>query len=500
MSTQWQNSRKLSERIVVTGWLTLETPAHFGNGDSEGLLDMPLHLDAVDGCTLITGSSLAGALRNYVYQSNPYFAEQLFGRVDNTAERGVSEESLVIIDDALGGKPSVEVRDGVAIDPETRTSDDKFKFDIELLTAGSRFPLSFELQLRKTIRSEERTQLLQNFALALNGLAQGEIRLGKRKRRGFGLCRAHGWLVDRFDMTAPQDMVKWLRFRPTFADPAQTQQENIFQKLKVAPIAPPQAACKLNATFRIDGSLLVRSEPVDIIAPDAVHLHSKRNGKEQPVLSGTSVAGALRAQALRIANTLGKDGYDIVNDLFGYRDKNSNDAKDKRNDPPLSASRLWVDETVIEQPLSLVQQRVKIDRFTGGSYPGALFAVEPVFGSHKTRAHIRLRLDAAANELQTAAEATESARQTTAEIGILLLLLKDLWTGELPLGGEISVGRGRLVGEEATITIGPQRWVITPGKEGQLQISDGKAEELESYVNAFVGFTRKDTCKDKEEA
>lgn len=474
MSTQWQNPRNLSERIIVTGWLTLETPAHFGNGDSEGMLDMPLHLDAVEGRALLTGTSLAGALRNYVYHTNPRLAAQLFGQVDNTPDQGSSEESLMIIDDALGDKPQVEVRDGVAIDPQTRTAAEEFKFDIELLTAGSGFPLSFELQLRKNQRPEERTHLLRGFALSLHGLAQGEIRLGKRRRRGFGQCRVTGWQVHRFDMTTAKGMIEWLRYRPTCATQAQSDQSNIFQLLKVEPMTPPQVACKLDATFRIDGSLLVRSEPVELNAPDAVHLQSRRNGEQKPVLSGTSVAGALRAQALRIANTLGKDGYAMVDELFGYR------SKGKRDNHELSASRVWVDETEIEQPLSLVQQRVKIDRFTGGSYPGALFAVEPVFGKAETRAHIRLRLDASATDLQT-----------SAEIGLLLLLLKDLWTGELALGGERSVGRGRLAGERATITIGQNAWVITLDTNGHLQIADGEPAALESYVNAFVDFTPK---------
>lgn len=488
MSAQWQNSRNLSERIIVTGWLTLETPAHFGNGDSEGMLDMPLHLDTVERRALLTGTSLAGALRNYVYHTNQRLAEQLFGRVDNVSESGASEESLVIIDDALGDKPQVEVRDGVALDSQTRTAANEFKYDIELLAAGSGFPLSFELQLFKSHRSETRTHLLRGFALALHGLAQGEIRLGKRKRRGFGQCRVTGWQVRRFDMTTANGMVDWLRYTTTPAMKAQREQRTIFQLLNVEPLTSPQAACKVDATFRIDGSLLVRSEPLEINAPDAVHLQSRRNGELKPVLSGTSIAGALRAQALRIANTLGKDGYTMIDKMFGYR------AKSKTDENNLSASRVWVDETVIEQPLSLVQQRVKIDRFTGGSYHGALFAIEPVFGIPETRAHIRLRLDAAVSNSQ---DDTATERQTAAEIGLLLLLLKDLWTGELPLGGERGVGRGRLLGEHAIISIGPTTWQISMDTEGVLQISGGNAEALESYIGDFVGFTPTEDRKDR---
>ncbi|MFN8443270.1 MAG: RAMP superfamily CRISPR-associated protein [Caldilineaceae bacterium] len=471
MSTQWDNPRNLSQRIVVTGWLTLETPAHFGNGDSDGMLDMPLYLDALEGRALLTGTSLAGALRNYLFRANRTLAIQLFGETNNEKEQETSEESLVIIDDALGDKPQIEVRDGVALDPATGIATDEMKYDIELLAAGSRFPLSLELQLRQNDRPEKRTFLLRGFALALNGLAEGEIRLGKRKRRGFGQCRVTDWQVRVFDMTTPRGIVEWLRYTPTAINVPVGERRSIYELLHVTPLVAAQAACKVEATFRIDGSLLVRSTPIDLNAPDAVHLQSWREGKQRPVLSGTSVAGALRTQALRIANTLGKDGYQMVDALFGYRNKNKND------DHALSASRIWVDETEIDQPLSLVQQRVKIDRFTGGAYPGALFAEEPVFGQAETRAHIRFRLDAA-----------NSDRQTAAEIGLVLLLLKDLWTGDLPLGGERSIGRGRLAGEQATVTIGSNAWTIQrDGKEG-LQFQGSDPDTLEGYVAAFVEY------------
>ena len=34
--------RQIVERIVITGTLVLETPAHFGNGDADAFTDMPL--------------------------------------------------------------------------------------------------------------------------------------------------------------------------------------------------------------------------------------------------------------------------------------------------------------------------------------------------------------------------------------------------------------------------------------------------------------------------
>ncbi len=213
MSAQWQNPRGIQERIVVRGILVLETPTHLGNGDADGPLDIPLLLDPLEGRALLTGTSIAGALRNYLRAQDTRLAEILFGtppRDFRGAKKPVSDEesqqSLLVADDALGEKPRVEVRDGVAIDPQTRNAEEKKRFDIELLEAGTEFPLSFELLVTK----EHPNELRQAFVLALQGLEKGEVRLGKRKRRGFGCCRVREWHVERYEVNTPAGMIAWL--------------------------------------------------------------------------------------------------------------------------------------------------------------------------------------------------------------------------------------------------------------------------------------------------
>ena len=66
MANKRTSHRSLIERWVIKGNLLLETPAHFGNGDADALTDMPLLLDEVEGKPLLPGTSIAGALRNYL--------------------------------------------------------------------------------------------------------------------------------------------------------------------------------------------------------------------------------------------------------------------------------------------------------------------------------------------------------------------------------------------------------------------------------------------------
>ncbi|HQO98914.1 MAG TPA: hypothetical protein PLF72_14320, partial [Anaerolineaceae bacterium] len=63
MSAQYLNARNLKERILVQGKLVLVTPTHLGTGDTDSPIDMPLIRDPLEGRALLTGATIAGALR-----------------------------------------------------------------------------------------------------------------------------------------------------------------------------------------------------------------------------------------------------------------------------------------------------------------------------------------------------------------------------------------------------------------------------------------------------
>ena len=79
MSAQPKKSRTVGERIFIRGQLVLETPASFGSGDKDGSTDMALLYDSVERQRpLLTGASIAGALRSYLWE-----AERGYGRQEN---------------------------------------------------------------------------------------------------------------------------------------------------------------------------------------------------------------------------------------------------------------------------------------------------------------------------------------------------------------------------------------------------------------------------------
>lgn len=483
---QWNNSRKVRERIVVEGTLHLETPTHFGNGDVAGLTDISILRDPLDGRALLTGASIAGALRNYLRERELGYghaegkdgdtrAEKLFGFIDEReAELEASVQSWLIVEDALGETPTIELRDGVGIDARTRTAERNKLYDMELLQAGTEFLLRFELWLG----DDSTEDLVMALATALKGLETGEIGLGKRKGRGFGECGVTKWRARRYKMNKLDDVIAWLKNDFSGA----TEKAHIEAALGDITLddADKRKRMTLDATFVLDGSLLIRSSSGKADDPDAVHLKSKRNGRDAPIVSGTSVAGAIRARAQRIANTLDLNSTELIEGMFGKGESQGESKTGNREHDKPHGSRVIVREREIKNApeTELVQSRVKIDRFTGGAFPQALFQEEPLFGDGETRVCIELELRAA-----------KDAKNFSREVGLLLLVLKDLWTGDLPLGGEASVGRGRLKGETATLRCDSKEWVLTQ-KDNALEIKSpsnppATADDLEKYVRAL---------------
>jgi CRISPR/Cas system CSM-associated protein Csm3 (group 7 of RAMP superfamily) len=467
--------RNVIERVLISGKLVLVTPAHFGNGDAATLTDMTLARDPYDrSLALLTGASVAGALRSYLREfaggygiERDDLSEQLFGKI----EAKFSHQSWLMVDDALScpadsqltdagsyAPASVELRDGVAIHAATRTAEEGKKYDVELLQAGTTFKLSFELLL-----AENNEGVLAALAVALRGLQDGEIGLGQRKRRGFGQCRVTQWHVRRYDLRTPQGLIGWLDNDLAVGDEGPNIMELLKLKDKPLPTDDKRFAFTIDATFDLPGSLLIRSGAGGPGEPDMVHLRSRRGKDEAPILSGTSLAGAIRARALRIANTIwpqdAQQATYLVDETFGRRISKSTDAP--------SGSRLVVRESELEGTRPLVQNRVKLDRFTGGSFPQALFSQEPAIGGAGAGVKIVLALRQRISD-------PEDLRK--AQIGLLLLVLKDLWTGDLPLGGESSVGRGRLAGRSATLTL----------KRGKAQTA-WQLEQIETGLNATPG-------------
>ncbi|GAB1539839.1 RAMP superfamily CRISPR-associated protein [Scytonema sp. NUACC21] len=501
-----RKQRYIIKRVIIRSTLILDTPTSLGNGDAESPIHLALVRDSISEHALLTGSSIAGAIRNYLREyENGYMASEkaddlatiLFGAIRSDED---GNQSPLIIDDSISTSPiKFELRDGVEINSVTRTAADKAKYDLELLQTGTEFPLCFELLIE---RESDEPALLKGLAIALQGLEKGEISVGMKKRRGFGRCHVKEWQVWNFHMEDASDRMAWLTLDHSWlTEPPCTKlpavNTSIIEAMKevglkfVEEFKDRRVRFTIQATFKLTSSLLIRSSQFETSRdPEFVHLKSHRPNPQSanqpnavPVLSGTSLAGVLRHRAERIVNTLHEVNsqitQEIVNDIFGFpkgkKDINQPDSNSRKKKLEAKASRLVVHESIIKHTTDLVQSRIAIDRFTGGVYHGALFQEQPVLGGSNENLKLHLEL----------------CDPKDHEIGLLLLLLKDLWTEDLPVGGASSVGRGRLQGICANMTYyksgKTQEWMIQEQPDKTLHISHPK--KLEAMVEAFLRYS-----------
>lgn len=435
----------VTERIYARGIWTTQTALHIG-GESNELdsgVDLVVLRDSEDR-PYIPAASIAGACRNWLARAlldTKAYREEVEPAGLHVLFGDDYQSLLTIFDAPLKGKSRIALRDGVKIDLKLGVAEDRKKYDFEVVPAGLAFQIEFCLTLYNQQpnywekRSNENGStdpemvsaetLRSCFRLLLETMQKGELRLGAKTRRGLGAGSVDRWEIRRLGTEKRDALAAWLAHDPYSY--AASSLEDLDSSLQVHEVP----CFKIGATFVLDSSLLIRSSGEEANGPEFSHLSES----ERPLLPGTSITGAIRHRAEKIANTIGqneKAGRALVERIFGYVHEND-------PDDPARASRFRLSEVALPGgPDRLhVQGRVSIDRFTGGALESALFD-EAAYWPKTEEPGIALSL---------CLEDPECF-----EVGLLLLAFKDLWLGDLSLGGEIGVGRGILLGQSATIT------------------------------------------------
>ncbi|MDA1180648.1 MAG: RAMP superfamily CRISPR-associated protein, partial [Planctomycetota bacterium] len=305
--------------------------------------------------------------------------------------------------------------------------------DFEVLPPGTAFDVRFDLLV--PAGTDER-ELLSLLCASLEGLGNGDIRIGLRRSRGLGEVACENWTTRRYALSTPEGWLEWSG-SAHIPKPDLSSQLSIRDAIQSAMPSggllhdQPDKRHRiiLEADAAILGDLLIRNPNGQADGPDVMHLLS--GGR--PILSGTGLTGVMRAQALRITQLV--QGLSPPNaerlwiaPLFGPREERT-----RSPDFRPRGSRLRVSERPVANGQSQRVTRVAIDRFTQGVVPTALFDEQSYVGG---TIHLRFEL----------------RNPRDGEIGLLLLVLKDLLTGHLPVGGTSSVGRGVLVGRRMTMT------------------------------------------------
>ena len=454
----------ITGKTIVKAKLELESPLIIGSGQNE-FADVDV-MKGKNGKPFIPATSLTGVLRHYFEgnisdKNDPNF-ERFWGTSKKTSKAEEEKDegfqsSFTCCDlytDDYTKDAKIRIRDGVKIDPRTQTALDKAKYDFEIIEKGAKFDLFWEVTLRKNNSKKTYDRIL---ASLIKALADGTIPIGAKTNSGFGKCKLTNLQIFDFDFSSPKDVLKWLK--QDFKDGK--------SKLDVEPFQLQSNVFTIDAKFAVKNSIIIRSYSEKIDMPDATSLTSA----EKFVLPGTSLKGAIRHRALKIlkticpADSLKKEiPEQKIDELFGKAGKNIEPVK----------GRVLVEEKEINNIEPVLQNRIKIDRFTGGTIKSALFDSMPLWpkkdDSESVDVSIKIR------------------DYKPWEAGLMMQVLKDLWCEDLAVGGEKSIGRGVLNGLYARIKWKDKELLITPSKKG-LNFSD---ESAVSELNDFAKKVREE--------
>ncbi len=408
-------SNKIMKRIYIAADITLASPLSICSGLSKNT-DNDVLKNSL-GEIFIPGTSLAGAMRNYLENDNN--SPSIFGYADG--DKG--EMSSLFIADTYIDKTNISVRDGVELNKDKIAIDNQ-KYDYEIVETG-KGTIRIEVIIRE---KDENKDKLKDICNILKGISNGDIRFGYKKNRGLGKLKVTKVYKWEFDKTSVEN---WIKFNEQTLEEQkhldncewenwQNYNDNLEVNTKYISISLP---------LKLTGGISIRKYSTASYNADFEHItiqqlyENVKQAKRLPIIPGTSWAGAIRHRAEKILSELGcseTKSEQLIKKWFGYVD--ANNTKNKA-----CQSMVVIDESILENSNPLITVRNNVNRFSGATVEGALYKEKAYFGGN-TELKIKVQKDK--DDLYKSL------------IALLYLIMKDIEKGYLSIGGATAIGRG----------------------------------------------------------
>jgi CRISPR/Cas system CSM-associated protein Csm3 (group 7 of RAMP superfamily) len=300
-------ARPLSSRIKIKAQIVTNGPLHVGAAGDSPETDMPFTVDGQGRC-VIPGTGVTGPLRAWVCDHyDDATADRLFGF--QRADEG--EASLVLVEDAviLNPSPALEIWDGVGIDREYGAAARAIKFDRAVLPKGTRMTLAITAELMGGPCDPHSRAVLGHL---LRAMCEGDVTFGGGVTRGQGSVRLdrNTLAMEDQDWSSKQGVLDVLAGR----SPGHSGAAVITTLIGTVKEAAPKARQNLEIiiNWRPDGPVMSKAGE-DGDAVDMLPFVSAVNPEQVGLaLPGSGLKGALRARAERIVRTV--RGYDPAGD------------------------------------------------------------------------------------------------------------------------------------------------------------------------------------------
>ncbi len=463
--------------LVIRGKLKLLTNLHIGSGISNDYTDLPVIRDS-EGMVFIPGTSIAGALRSGLEKLQEMIdidhieeplcdcpACTLFGSFPSTEyERDLSPtltaSKIWVYDSYVSSAASKDrsissIRDHVGISRVNSTAAYHAKYNEESVVAGTEFDFCIAI--------ESDAEHLHMLAAVLNEWKSGRGALGGGRSKGFGRVKLDNIKVFKINLSSIDKVIAYLQCDDILTavsslflseEPNWLQDELDRSKDCFATDKSRRVYTEIDLKLTVDGGVVV-SDIVSEVIEDTDIAPIKQCDKY--IIPGSSLRGAFRAQAERVARTVvtmdTTDRGDYLKKCpachpfnlpsskkgsceSGYRVKiEEGQIVDIKSEVCLACrffgmthlgSRISISDGIVEKHLEPDRFNfVAIDRFTGGSLDKALFNAKVLmYPKFKTKIIIENPADW--------------------ELGWLYLVIRDIQDGFVSIGWGKSKWFGRL--------------------------------------------------------
>ena len=469
--------QRFHQRLRISGMLEAVVPLHVGgdnrNNDPES--DLPLACDG-RGKPYIPGTALAGPLRTWMerhFDKDENWMKSLWGWQPDQKSTQEGAASRLHMENAVVSLPqaaTVELWDGIAIDRQWGVAASGFKYDRMVLPRGSRIPMEILVEL--PVDTEESKKVQDGLAYLLGTLKNDGIAIGAGGSRGMGQVKLLQAAVRQEEWGSRRGVINLLKAEKL--TPTSRVQLDDWLSCKQISL-PRRQRMELTLIWKSVGPLMSKSGQ-DGMGVDMLPMVSTVGDNQVAlVIPGSSIKGALRSHAERIIRTLLPDcakGFEIrdlddrqhhflqldiplVRAVFGSaRQGKGKQTQGQRGslsvDPVYSQSipkDKWAAVVAAKDSSALILAlrraglrgeknwvdqafHVAVDRWTGGAADKMLFsAIEPHAMDWDP---IRLVLDLG--------HLDETLRDPARFL--LLLLVRDLMAGRLPIGFGVNRGYG----------------------------------------------------------
>ena len=447
--------------------ITLEalSPLVIGSGNKNIKTDSVVAKD-VNELPYIPATTLAGLIRHslpekeqkrwmgYQTKEESYGSQLILSEAKILSENGKPIDGLNTKSDAITELcKQLPIRQHVRINHQG-VAEKNGKFDEEIVPKGMRF--CFEMEL---MSEEDDNEIMDKI---LSTIQSKGFRIGSGCRSGFGQISVINILHKKLDLSTPEDLKLYLSKSSSL--------ENIWEGFE-----PYSPTINTNTDYT---SYELTLQPTDFmffgagfgdehsdmtfVRESVVQWDNNNRAsiieKEKVILiPGSSVKGALAHRTAYHYNKLkgcfadGKSAEELqrhvgkqngaVKLLFGS--EGDNKGKNKRRGSILISDIIQTQTKELEKK---VLNHVKIDRFTGGAVPGALFSEEVLYAP-KVSFTLEILLDKAAiTEFKENKEDKEDNVDKNKALEAFETALIDLCKGCLPLGGGVNRGNGTFKG------------------------------------------------------